>query len=147
MPRGSRALPAACLQVLRSSSLIVHVGDLTASSVLRDLEALAPVAAVRGNMDAPDLRSRLPERLVVEAEGVRIGIVHDAGPGPGRHERLVGWFPDCDVVAYGHTHVPEVARAGAAWVVNPGSPTERRRAAFHALAVVRDGVPELVVLA
>lgn len=146
MPRGSRALPEGCLRVLRSSSLIVHVGDLTASSVLGDLEGLAPVAAVRGNMDEPALRARLPERLLVEAEGVAIGIVHDPGPVPGRHERLLGWFPACDVVAYGHTHLPEVTQVGKAWVVSPGSPTERRRGAFHSLAVVRDGVPELVAL-
>jgi predicted phosphodiesterase len=97
-------------------------------------------------MDEPALRAALPERRVVEAEGLRIGLVHDAGPAGGRHERLLAWFPGCDLVAYGHTHVQEVTRAGAAWILNPGSPTERRRSAGHSLAVVADGVPELVHL-
>jgi uncharacterized protein len=146
MPRGGRTLPPGCLEVLRAASLVVHVGDFTAGSVLAELEELAPVAAVRGNMDEAALRSRLPEELVVEAEGLRIGLVHDPGPAAGRHERLLGRFPGCDVVAYGHTHVPEATRVGAAWVVSPGSPTERRRSEYHSLAVIRAGVPELVVL-
>ena len=132
--------------MLSAASLVVHVGDLTARSVLDELEAMAPVAAVRGNADDAELRARLPERLVVEGEGLRIGVVHDAGRAAGRHARLLGWFPDCDLVAYGHTHAPEAVRVGATWVVNRGSPTERRRSDFHSLAVIRRGVPELVVL-
>jgi putative phosphoesterase len=132
--------------VLSAASLVVHVGDLTARSVLDELEAMAPVAAVRGNADDVELRARLPERLVVAGEALRIGVVHDAGRAAGRHGRLLGWFPDCDVVAYGHTHAPEVVRVGPAWVVNPGSPTERRRSPVHSFAVIRGGVPELVVL-
>lgn len=132
--------------MLQAASLVLHVGDFTAASVLADLEAIAPVAAVRGNMDDAALRALLPERRVVQAEGLRIGLVHDPGPVAGRHERLLRWFPDCSVVAYGHTHVPEVTRAGETWVLNPGSPTERRRSPSHSLAVVRAGAPDLVVL-
>jgi putative phosphoesterase len=109
----------------------VHTGDLTATAVLDELSLLAPVEAVRGNMDAADLR---------------VGLVHDAAGTAGRRERLAGWFPDCDVAVYGHTHLPEIARHGNLWVVNPGSPTERRRAPGHTMAVVRDGEPVLVRL-
>ena len=134
------------MELLRLASVILHTGDLTAATVLDELAALAPVEAVHGNMDALELRGLLPERRVVKAEGLRVGLVHDAGPSAGRHERLAGWFPDCDLLAYGHTHLPEVARHGEAWIVNPGSPTERRRAPGHTMAVVRDGEPELVRL-
>jgi putative phosphoesterase len=134
------------MELLRRASVIVHTGDLTAATVLEELAALAPVQAVQGNMDALELRGILPERRVVEAEGLRVGVVHDAGPSAGRHERLAGWFPDCDLLAYGHTHLPEVARHDEAWIVNPGSPTERRRAPGHTMAVVRDGAPVLVRL-
>jgi hypothetical protein len=132
------------VELLRRASTIVHTGDLTAATVLEALAAFAPVEAVHGNMDARELRGVLPERRVAEAEGLRVGVVHDAGPSTGRYERLAGWFPDCDLVAYGHTHLPEVARHGEVWVVNPGSPTERRRAPDHTMAVVLDGKPELV---
>jgi putative phosphoesterase len=144
LPRGSRALPARCVELLREASLVLHVGDLTAASLLEELRALAPVEAVHGNMDEWPLQELLPERRVVEAENLRIGLVHDAGPAAGRHERLRAAFPGCGLVAYGHTHLPEVTLDAGVWIVNPGSPTERRRAPGHTIAVVREGRPELV---
>lgn len=101
--------------------------------MLRELEAFAPVEAVHGNMDEPVLRADLPERRVVVVEGSRIGLVHVAGPSAGREERLVSWFPDCDAVVYGHTHVPQLERHRGVWILNPGSPTERRRARHRSL--------------
>jgi uncharacterized protein len=132
--------------VLERADLILHVGDFTAAAVLDELRELAPVEAVHGNMDEPALRERLPERSVVAAEGLRIGLVHDGGPARGRPERLAALFARCDVVAYGHSHMPELTRASGTWIVNAGSPTERRRAPFHSLAVLRGGEPELVRL-
>lgn len=146
MPRGERRLPSECVRLLEAASLVLHVGDVTSSAVLEELRRLAPVEAVRGNMDEPSLAAALPERRVVEAEGLRLGLVHDAGPARERHSRLRRWFPDCDVVAYGHTHLPEIARHEEVWIVNPGSPTERRRAPGHTMALVRDGEPVLVAL-
>lgn len=132
--------------MLESADLVLHVGDFTALSVLEELRELAPVEAVHGNMDEPALRHALPERTIVEAEGMRIGLVHDAGRAAGRHDRLLAGFGGCDLVAYGHSHVPELACLGETWIVNPGSPTERRRAPAHTMAVVRAGEPELVFL-
>jgi putative phosphoesterase len=146
LPRGPRALPARCRELLGEASLIVHAGDFTAASVLAELEAFGPVAAVRGNMDAPSLRERLPARATAEAEGLRLGIVHDGGPRAGRDARLRGWFPNCDAVVYGHSHVPEISSAGGVLILNPGSPTERRRAPSHTMIVIREGTPELVEL-
>ena len=146
MPRGSRRLPDACLAILERADVILHTGDFTAPSVLAGLRGLAPVHAVHGNVDEWPLREALPERLVVEAEGLRIGLVHDPGPAVGRSARLRGWFPGCGLVAYGHTHVPEVVAGRGVWIVNPGSPTERRRAPTHTMAVITGGVPDLVDL-
>lgn len=114
--------------------------------MLADLERFAPVTAVQGNMDDGDLRRRLPMRTSAELEGIRIGLVHDGGPAHGRHERLRELFPDCDVIAYGHSHMPEARRDAEGWIVNPGSPTERRRAPEHTMAVILDGEPALVAL-
>ena len=134
MPRGARALPAACVEQLRAADAILHTGDFTALDVLRALEALGPpVHAVWGNVDKADLRSLLPERRVVEAAGARIGMVHIPGPGRGRLERLRAQFPDADAVVFGHTHMPEHEARDGFQIFNPGSPTERRRAARHTM--------------
>ncbi len=132
--------------MLTEADLIVHVGDFVALTVLDELRELGPVAAVHGNMDAPELCAALPDRATVEAEGLRIGLVHDPGPRHLRQERLRAWFPDCALIAYGHTHWPEAELHEGVWIANPGSPTERRRAPVHTMAVVREGVPTLVDL-
>jgi putative phosphoesterase len=125
---------------LERADLILHAGDVVAASVLRELEAYAPVEAVFGNMDEPALKETLPERRVVEVEGIRIGMVHIAGPRAGREERLASWFPRCDAVVYGHTHVPQVDRHRGVWILNPGSPTERRRAPQRSMLVIGPGL-------
>jgi putative phosphoesterase len=140
-------LPADCVRILERADLILHTGDITAASVLAELESFAPVAAVHGNMDEPGLRASLPGRRVVEGEGLRIGLVHDARAAAGRHERLLAAFSGCDVIAYGHTHLPEVEKVGQSWIVNPGSPTERRRAPQHTMIVLEGGQPTLVTIA
>jgi uncharacterized protein len=151
LPRGARRIPEACLERLRAADLILHAGDVTAGSALGELEALGPpVRAVHGNMDDAVVRAQLPGTLVVEVGGLRIGMTHDAGPRVGREERLVQRFPGCAAVVYGHTHEPQVERVGDALILNPGSPTERRRAPSHtmlALEVAGEAIsPELIQL-
>ncbi len=92
--------------------------------------------AVYGNMDEAALKAALPKQRVVEVEGARIGMVHIPGPRAGRAARLVARFPDCRAVVYGHTHVPEVAQHEDVWILNPGSPTERRGGPTHAMIVL-----------
>jgi putative phosphoesterase len=144
LPRGSRRLPERCVELLRRAAAVVHTGDVVTAGALQELEAYAPVHAVHGNADEPSLRAALPERLVVELDGLRIGVVHSGGARSGRHERLRAWFPGCDVIAYGHSHLPEIANVDGTWIVNPGSPTERRRAPARTVAVVERGEPRLV---
>ena len=151
LPRGGRRLPDACVERLRDSDLILHAGDVVAASVLDDLEAFGPpVHAVHGNMDDAALRERLPETRVVDVRGHRIAMTHDAGPRAGREERLVRRFPGCAAVVYGHTHEPQVVRVGDVWILNPGSPTERRRAPSRTMLLLEmtgDEIePELVQL-
>jgi putative phosphoesterase len=134
LPRGARRLPEACLDRLRTADAILHCGDFSARSVLEDLRALGPpVHGVRGNVDEPSLCELLPAELVVELGGVRIGMVHLPGPAAGREERLRRRFQGCQAVLFGHTHLPQVERHGGVWLLNPGSPTERRRAPFHSM--------------
>ena len=136
MPRGTRRLPVECLRRLERAELILHAGDFVTVAVLEALQQLAPVEGVVGNMDDAGLRELLPERRVVNVEEARIGLVHVPGPAVGRGERLVAAFPDCNAVIYGHTHMPEMSRVGHAWILNPGSPTERRGAPSHSMLML-----------
>ena len=136
---------------LAAADLILHAGDHVTVAALADLRALGPaVEAVHGNVDEPALRASLPASLVVERAGARIGMIHDAGRSAGREERLLARFPGCAAVVYGHTHLPQVALHRGVWILNPGSPTERRRAPERTLLELRveDGTiePELVPL-
>jgi uncharacterized protein len=137
LPRGRRDLPPECLRRLEEADLVLHAGDFVAPDVLGMLERFGPLEAVHGNMDDESLRQRLPRDRVVEVGETRIGMVHDAGPRAGRPERLVQRFPGCDAIVYGHTHMPEAARLGSTWILNPGSPTERRRAPAHSMLLLR----------
>jgi hypothetical protein len=128
MPRGRRALSPECLDRLRRAELILHAGDLTGLSFLDWLRSVGPpIAAVFGNVDEPEVQRELPSQRVINAAGVRIGMVHIPGPRVGRGERLIRRFPGCDAIIYGHTHAPSVERLDGLWLLNPGSPTERRR--------------------
>jgi putative phosphoesterase len=130
-------LPARCVELCRASDLILHAGDLVSVAFLDDLRALGPpVEAVRGNVDEPALRATLPPERVVEVACARIGMVHIAGPAAGRAARLRARFAGCDAVVYGHTHVPETTREEGVWLLNPGAPTERRRAPTRAMLVL-----------
>ena len=138
LPRGSRRLPDACVERLAAAELILHAGDIATAGVLAELERIGPpVRAVHGNVDSQELRRRLPEALVVEADGARIAVVHDAGPARGRVERMRARFPDACAVVFGHSHTPLHEHVDGFQIFNPGSPTDRRRQPRHTMGMAR----------
>jgi uncharacterized protein len=140
MPRGARRLPEACLERIAGADLLLHAGDLMTVEVLRELEAIGPpLVAVHGNMDTAEVRRLLPAERVVEAEGARLAMVHDAGPRAGRLDRMRRRFGDrAGAVVFGHSHLPLHERAADGFqIFNPGSPTERRRAPAHTMGMIR----------
>jgi putative phosphoesterase len=116
---------------LAAADVVFHAGDITHASVLAELAPYAPVHAVEGNNDPG---SAWPERLSVDVDGCVVAMVHDSGAASGRTARLRRWFPDADVVVFGHSHLPwheTDVRAADGHVqhhVNPGSAMLRRRA-------------------
>jgi putative phosphoesterase len=124
---GARRLPDPVYTALCDADVVLHCGDVVEQGLLRDLATFAPVHAVLGNNDVT-LRGMLPERLLVELDGVRIGMVHDSGLTKGRAARVHRMFPDCDVVVFGHSHAPvDDEGVNGQRLFNPGSPTQRRR--------------------
>jgi len=140
LPRGTRALPAACLEQLRAADLILHAGDVSAIEVLEQLRALGPpVAAVHGNVDDAQVRAALPAARLVDAAGPRIAMLHDAGAAAGRLARMQARFAASGAVAvvFGHSHIPLHERdpASGFQIFNPGSPTDRRRQPSHTMGL------------
>jgi uncharacterized protein len=134
----ARVLPVEVVDALGRADVVLHAGDLLDASAFAALAAHAPgvpVHAVRGNHDRT--LGELPDRLVVDVDGVRIGMVHEPGASVGRARRLRRWFPDADVVVFGHTHAPlDDEGDGGQRLFNPGSPTERRRHPFRSYGVI-----------
>ncbi len=128
-------LPVAVRAAAEQVEVILHAGDVTSVELLDELRSLAPLHAVLGNNDT-DLTGVLPERVVVDLDGVTVAMVHDAGPRKGRPGRLARWFPTADLVVFGHSHEPVVERDGDRWLLNPGSPTQRRRQPHPTYALV-----------
>ena len=133
MPRGERRLP---VDHLRDVDAILHAGDLMEREVLEELQGLGPpVHAVRGNVDSSWLQARLPLQLTVAFEGVKVAMLHDAGPATGRLARMRRRFPDADAVVFGHSHIPLHEQRDGFQIFNPGSPTERRRQPVHTMGI------------
>jgi uncharacterized protein len=140
LPRGKRRLPEACVERMRSADLILHAGDFTTLAVLEEIEAIGPpVLAVHGNVDEPAVLTHLPAARMVDADGARIAMVHDAGAAAGRLERMRRRFRDADAVVFGHSHIPlhESDFDGGFQIFNPGSPTDRRRQPRHTMGLCR----------
>ena len=136
---------------MAGADLVLHAGDFVSLQFHEELAKLGPpLEGVAGNMDEPALKQALPKQRVVEVAGLRIGMLHDPGPRVGREARLAARFEDCAAVVYGHTHVPQIERFQHLWVLNPGSPTERRSAPTHSMIVLTiQGsriTPELITL-
>ena len=142
LPRGTRRLPDACVERIAASDLLLHAGDFSTLGVLRELEAIGPpVVGVQGNVDSADVRRLLPKERVVEAQDARIAILHDAGPTAGRLARMRARFGErAGVVVFGHSHMPLHEQGDDGFqILNPGSPTERRRAPTHTMGLIRVG--------
>ena len=138
LPKGRRELPERCVELLQSSDLILHAGDVSTAALLEQLGELGPpVAAVHGNVDSAEVRSLLPAEHRIPVDGLEIGMVHDAGPARGRLARMRRRFPTAVAVVFGHSHIPLHESDGEFQIFNPGSPTERRRSPAHTMGLAR----------
>jgi putative phosphoesterase len=150
VPKRAKGLPDQVWRAVDDADLVVHAGDWVDVALLDELQARARrLVAVVGNNDHGSLRERLPEFVEVEVEGVRVGVVHETGPASGREERCDARYPTLDVLVFGHSHIPwDSTSARGLRLLNPGSPTDRRRQPFctYLTLTVHDGVLGPVVL-
>lgn len=150
LPRRAKDLPGEVWRAVDAADLVLHAGDWVDVALLDALEARAErLVGVAGNNDHGVMRQRLPEFADVEVEGVRIGVVHETGQATGRELRCETAYPDLDVLVFGHSHIPwDTTSPRGLRLLNPGSPTDRRRQPFctYLTATVHDGVLDRVVL-
>lgn len=150
LPKRARDLPAGLWADIDAADLVIHAGDWVDASLLDEVERRsARLIGVFGNNDGPELRTRLPEIARAEVGGLRIAVVHETGPAGGRERRCAARFPDCDLLVFGHSHIPWDSEApGGLRLLNPGSPTDRRRQPYatYLTAEVGDGRLDAVTL-
>jgi putative phosphoesterase len=145
VPHRAVDLPPELWSAVEAADVVVHAGDWVDVSLLDDLEArLRPdqlLVACYGNNDGPPLRARLPEVGRAELDGLRLAVVHETGAAAGRERRCAAAYPDVDVLVFGHSHIPWDTRTSTGLrLLNPGSPTDRRRQPHHTfLSAVVDG--------
>jgi uncharacterized protein len=132
VPTRARDLPGPLWDRIETCDVVVHAGDWVDVALLDELERRARrLVGVHGNNDHGALRERLPEVARVDLEGVRLAVVHETGAAQGREERCAARFPDVDVLVFGHSHIPwDTTAATGLRLLNPGSPTDRRRQPF-----------------
>jgi putative phosphoesterase len=149
VPRRAKDLPPRVWREVDQADLVVHAGDWVTVELLDALEARADVLGCWGNNDGAELRERLPELARRTVEGLRIAVVHETGDARGREERMAAAYPDVDLLVFGHSHIPwDTTAPGGLRLLNPGSPTDRRRQphATCMTALVRGGALEKVEL-
>ena len=137
-PRRWKSCPPAVAAQLRGADLILHAGDVCTAAVLDQLAQYAPVTAVVGNNDGPDVAAwGAAETAALAADGLRVAMIHDSGAAAGRLPRMRARFPQAELVVFGHSHIPLDAADEALRIFNPGSPTDRRRQPHGTLGVLR----------
>jgi uncharacterized protein len=150
VPKRARDLPHSLWTAIDAADVVVHAGDWVDVALLDALEQRSRrLVAVYGNNDHGELRRRLPEVARTEIEGLRIAVVHETGDATGREARCTARFPDADLLVFGHSHIPwDTTAPGGLRLLNPGSPTDRRRQPHGTFgtATVDGGVLRDVVL-
>jgi putative phosphoesterase len=143
VPARARDLPGELWHAVDAADLVIHAGDWVDVRLLDALTArAAALLGVYGNNDGPALRARLPEVAWLTVQGVRLAVVHETGPAAGREERCASRYPGVDVLVFGHSHIPwDTVAPGGMRLLNPGSPTDRRRqpVATYLTAAIEDG--------
>jgi len=116
--------------------MVIHAGDFVSYPVITALSEFGPVEGVAGNMDPPEVRSVLPPKKVIKADGFRIGIIHGYGAPKGLEKKLRREFDNVDVIVFGHSHYPVSVEVDGVLMVNPGSPTDKRFAPSRSIGLM-----------
>ena len=132
-------IPPYLAGLIEDYDIIVHAGDFSSMSFYRALEATGKLRAVRGNTDEKELQQILPERLVFEAEGVKVGVVHEGALSivDTTPMRYLALEMGVNVLVFGHLHRPIIEKTDVL-LICPGSPTKPRMSDPCAVELIID---------
>jgi uncharacterized protein len=138
VPARANSIPKQVTQIFENTDYIIHAGDLVELAVVDELEQLAPVLAVQGNMDGPEVRGALPKMSALKVYDWKIGVMHDTSASLGMNKiRELAKQNGFNVFVYGHTHVADIKWENKVLYINPGSPTDPPRLVKPSVALLK----------
>jgi putative phosphoesterase len=145
LPVRAKKLPDEVWAAVAAADVVFHAGDWVGVELLDELEERATrLVACWGNNDGTELRARLPEVARVELAGMSFAVVHETGTAAGRERRCELAYPDVDVLVFGHSHIPwDTTTPRGLRLLNPGSPTDRRRQPYGTFLTAKLGASGL----
>lgn len=138
IPKRAKTLPEILINELSSVDLIIHAGDWQTIDVYKELKKYANVVGVFGNVDGPDIKEAFSEKIILDIDQFKIGVVHGHGKGKTTEKRALAHFEgeELDCIIYGHSHIPSIKTVGKTMLFNPGSPTDKRRQPKYSFGLI-----------
>ena len=134
IPNRAKEIPGKIIELFSDAALILHAGDIVDKSVIEELETIAKVEVVKGNMDEPDIP--FPVKKVLNVEAIRIGLIHGFGSPFGIRNRIRKEFDEIDIIVYGHSHKPYNKTENGVLFFNPGTPTDKIFALYNSVGIL-----------
>ena len=134
IPNRAKKIPGKIIELFSDAALILHAGDIVDKSVIEELETIAKVEVVKGNMDKPDVP--FPVKKVLNVEALRIGLIHGFGSPFGIRNRIRKEFDEIDIIVYGHSHKPYNKTENGVLFFNPGTPTDKIFALYNSVGIL-----------
>lgn len=137
--KGIEDIPSELIELFEKSDMVLHSGDFVSLKFYEELSAVCNLNAVAGNMDPPEISSILPRRLIIDVDGVKIGLTHGWGTPKETPINVAREFADddVDVIVFGHTHSPLCEKRGDVLLFNPGSLLDKRFSPKNSYGVIQ----------
>ncbi|RST72019.1 metallophosphoesterase [Siminovitchia acidinfaciens] len=134
----NKQIPECLLKECESADLIIHAGDWVTMEVYKELSSYAKVVGVHGNVDGEEVREHFNAKELIEVSGFKIGIVHGHGEKLTTEKRALEAFEQegADIIIFGHSHIPLIRYFNKVMLMNPGSPTDKRRMPYYSYGIL-----------
>lgn len=123
---------------LKNVDMIIHAGDYKNPKVVEMLEKQKKFIGVWGNNDGDSVKDKVREKEIITIEGYKIGIFHGHGTNKNTMERAYEVFKEdhVDIIIFGHSHLPIIKTLNKVLMLNPGSPTSKRKEKWYSYIIL-----------